>query len=333
MSEPVYDVVAIGNAMVDILTHATDELIEKQNKLYGMHKGMMNLIDEPRAVELYAEMEAGIETSGGSAGNTMAGFASFGGKGAYIGKVAIDSLGEVFRHDMKAMGVTYETQPLAIGAATGRCLILVTSDAQRTMNTFLGAGIELSSNDIDENLIASSKITYLEGYLYDPPQAMKAFQLAAKIAHDAGRRVALTLSDPFCVERHRAAFLDLVEYHIDILFANEKEIISLYETETFDQAAKIVTGKCETIALTRSAKGSVVIADGTIVEIAPEDVKVVDTTGAGDQYAAGFLFGLTRNMPLEMCGRLGTLAASEVITHMGPRPEICYAELIDKAAA
>ncbi len=333
MSEPVYDLVAIGNAMVDVLAHASDDFIAGQDKTRGMKKGTMNLIDEARAVELYGLMDAGIEMSGGSAGNTMAGFASFGGKGAYIGKVADDQLGGVFRHDMTALGVTYDTTPLALGAPTGRCLVLVTPDGERTMNTFLGAGVELGPIDIDADLIASAKVTYLEGYLFDPPHAKEAFKKAGQIAHDAGHRVSLTLSDPFCVERHRADFLALVDSHVDILFANEDEIISLYETETFEQAAKQVVDKCELAVLTRSEKGSVVLSGADTVEVPAQPVQVVDSTGAGDQYAAGFLYGFTQGMDLRTCATLGTLAASEVITHMGPRPDMKYADLIEKAQA
>ncbi len=333
MSDPTYDMVAIGNALVDVLAHSSEEFIADQDEKNGMKKGTMCLIDETRAVELYAEMEAGIEMSGGSAGNTMAGFASFGGNGAYIGKVADDQLGEVYRHDMKAQGVIHDTTPLAVGAPTGRCLVLVTPDGQRTMNTFLGASVELGTVDIDADLIGSAKITYLEGYLYDREQAKEAFKKAAQLAHDAGHRVALTLSDPFCVDRHRADFLDLVEHHVDILFANEDEIISLYEAETFEQAAKLVAGKCEIAAITRSEKGSVIISGDEFIEIPAQQAEVVDTTGAGDQYAAGFLYGFTQGMDLRTCGTLGTLAATEVIGHMGPRPEIKYADLIEKAQA
>lgn len=333
MSDPKYDLVAIGNALVDVLAPATEEFIAGQEK-HGMKRGAMSLIDEKRAVELYSEMAAGVESSGGSAANTMAGFASFGGTGAYIGKVADDQLGEVFRHDMKAMGVEYTTTPLIVGSSTGRCLVLVTPDGQRTMNTFLGAATELRPDDVDPDLIASARITYLEGYLYDQPQAKEAFKLAGTIAHEAGHKVSLTLSDPFCVDRHRTDFQYLVEEHVDILFANEEEIISLYESETFEQAFKKVMDKCEIAALTRGEKGSVIIADGQAIEIDAESgAKVIDTTGAGDQYAAGFLYGYTQGMDLQTCGRLGTLAATEVIGHMGPRPEIKYSDLLKKAAA
>lgn len=332
MTAQQYDLVAIGTALVDVSAKATDEFIASQEPK-GMKRGAMSLIDERRAVELYAAMGAGVETSGGSAGNTMAGFASFGGKGAFIGKVADDQLGNVFRHDMKAMGVHFTTQPLIVGSQTGRCLILVTPDAERTMNTFLGAGTELSENDIDADLIASSKITFLEGYLFDPPQAKKAFYKAVEIARRAGRKVSLTLSDPFCVERHRADFRDLVEKHVDILFANEHEIMSLYQVSSFDEAIKAVSNHCEIAALTRSAKGSTVVSGGKTVDVAASPVThPVDSTGAGDQYAAGFLYGYTQGRDLATCGRLGSLAAAEVISHVGPRPAMNYAEFLKKAA-
>ncbi|MCB9989450.1 MAG: adenosine kinase [Rhodospirillales bacterium] len=333
MSETKYDLVAVGNALVDVLSHAEEAFIAAQDAQFGMKKGGMMLIDEPRAVALYADMGPGVESSGGSAGNTIAGFASFGGRGAYIGKVADDQLGAVFKHDLKAMGVHFDTQPLALGAPTGRCLILVTPDAQRTMNTFLGAAVELGPEDIEDAVIAAAQVTYLEGYLFDPAHAKEAFYKAGQVAHDAGRKVSLSLSDPFCVDRHRADFQGLVEHHIDILFANEDEIKSLYQVETFEEAVQAVAAKCEVAALTRSAKGSVIVADGKVIEIAPGHPEhVVDTTGAGDQYAAGFLYGYTNGRTLAECGHLGTLAATEVIQHMGPRPEVSYSELMEKAA-
>ncbi|MCE7887862.1 MAG: adenosine kinase [Alphaproteobacteria bacterium PRO2] len=326
-------VVAVGNALVDVLSQATDNFIAAQKKKHGMEKGAMTLIDEPRAVELYSEMGPGIETSGGSAANTMAGFASFGGKGGFIGKVANDKLGQTFQHDIRAQGVTFTTVPLAIGAPTGRCLILVTPDAQRTMNTFLGASVELNEDDIDEKLVASAQVTYLEGYLFDREQAKRAFVRAADAAHDAGQRVALTLSDPFCVDRHRGDFRKLVENHIDILFANEDEIISLYQTKNFEQAAATVKDKCEIAVLTRSEKGAVVLGRGEQIAVPAAPVaKIVDTTGAGDQFAAGFLYGFTEKMPLEKCAKLGAAAAAEVIGHIGPRPQQRYSELIRQAA-
>ena len=333
MSQPKYGVVAVGNALVDVLSHASEEFIAEQKEKYGMEKGAMTLIDEPRAVELYSQMQAGIETSGGSAGNTMAGIASFGGKGGFIGKVADDELGKIFRHDLVSMGIQFDTQPLIMGSKTGRCLILVTPDAQRTMNTFLGASVELTPEDIDTNLIAQGQITYLEGYLFDKDTAKAAFIAAAEAAHEAGHRVALTLSDPFCVDRHRSDFLRLVESHIDILFANEEEIKSLYMQENFDDAVSAVSKHVEVAAITRGEKGAIIISKGETIEIAAEPVdKVIDTTGAGDQFAAGFLYGFTEGKDLATCGKLGAIAAAEVISHLGPRPETAYAELAKKAA-
>ena len=333
-SDTKFDVVAIGNALVDVLSHATDEFLSTEEKIHGMKRGSMTLISERRAVELYAAMGPGVESSGGSAGNTMAGFASFGGRGAYIGKVARDQLGEVFRHDLRSQAVNFTTTPLVVGAPTGRCLILVSADGQRTMNTFLGAAVELGPDDIEAEVVAAAGITYLEGYLFDPPLAKEAFRTAAMIAHDAGRRVALSLSDPFCVDRHRDDFRDLADRHVDILFANEAEVMALTRAKNFDAAVKQIRGRCEITVLTRGEKGSVILTKDHAVEIHAERVaQVVDTTGAGDQYAAGFLFGHTQGLTLEMCGKLGSLAAAEVIGHMGPRPEIKYASLLKKAAA
>lgn len=333
MSKAEYDLCAIGNALVDVLSHASEAFLAEQDKEYGMKKGGMMLINERRAVDLYNAMGPAVESSGGSAGNTIAGFASFGGRGAYIGKVADDQLGKVFQHDLKSMGVEFRTQPLVFGEATGRCLVLVTPDAQRTMNTYLGAAVALGPNDIDEELIAESKVTYLEGYLFDEDHAKDAFRMAGTIAHDARRRVALSLSDPFCVDRHRDDFVDLVERHVDILFANEEEIKSLYQVKSFEEAVQAVSHKCEVAALTRSEKGAVIISGDRVIEIEAEAVDhVIDTTGAGDQYAAGFLFGFTKGRTLETCGRLGALSAAEVIQHMGPRPEMDYKELIARAA-
>ena len=333
MSNSSLGVVAVGNALVDVLAKVEDSFIEAQHAGYGMEKGAMTLIDEKRAVELYSLMPPAVETSGGSAANTMAGFASFGGDGGFIGKVADDQLGKVFQHDIQSLGVKYTTQPLIMGAPTGRCLILVTPDAQRTMNTFLGASVEMGADDIDVGLIQSSRVTYLEGYLYDRDQAKEAFQFAAKTAHDAGRRVALTLSDPFCVDRHRSDFLGLVEHHIDILFANEEELKSLYLQHDIDDALKAVEGMCEVAAITRGEKGAVILSGGQRIEVPAQPVeKVVDTTGAGDQFAAGFLYGFTEGMRLEECGRLGSIAAAEVISHLGPRPMTPLCELLKDAA-
>ncbi len=334
MSEPKLGVVAVGNALVDVLSHATDGFIEQQNANHGMEKGAMTLIDETRAVALYAEMGQGIESSGGSAANTMAGFASFGGRGGFIGKVADDELGKVFQHDLKAQGVDFKTQPLIVGAPTGRCLILITPDAQRTMNTFLGASIELTADDVDEELIANAHITYLEGYLFDRDQAKAAFIKAAETAHESGHRVALSLSDPFCVDRHRSDFLKLVESHVDILFANEEEIKSLFMRDSFEEAMSAVSTSVEVAVLTRGEKGAVIVSRGQQIEIpAAKADKVIDTTGAGDQFAAGFLYGFTEGMSLELCGKLGALAAAEVISHMGPRPGMAYKDLLPRTAA
>lgn len=333
MSDPTYGLITIGNAMVDLLTKTSEEYIARQKELAGMEKGSMNLVDAKRALDLYGDMENPTKMSGGSAGNTMACFASFGGKGAYIGKVADDTLGATFASEMNNMGVTYKTEPLS-GGSTGRCMIMVTPDGERTMNTFLGAAVELTPDDIPEDLIKDAKVTYLEGYLFDPPKAMEAFIKAARIAHEAGRMVALTLSDPFCVDRHREAFKDLVKYHVDILFANEEELKSLYMSDDLELALEIVKNECAIAAVTRSEKGSVIINSGHRTDIAAEpNVKVMDSTGAGDAYAAGFLYGYTEGMDMEACGRLGSIAAAEVIQQMGPRPAIKLAELIDKKAA
>ncbi len=323
----------IGNAIVDILAPSTEDFIARQ-VAHGMQRGAMNLINAERAIALYEAMENTTQASGGSAGNTIAAFASYGGKGAYIGKVGNDHLGQVFAHDLKTLGVAYKTAPVISGTQTARSMILITPDGERTMNTFLGACVELSPDDIDADLVKSAAVTYLEGYLFDPPLAMEAFYKAAKIAHDAGRKVSLTLSDSFCVGRHRAAFKELVEGHVDILFANEEEIKSLYEVATFEEAAQIVKNKCDISALTRSEKGSVIVRGDQFTAIKAEPVaKVVDTTGAGDAYAAGFLFGYTEGMNMEMCGRLGSIAAAEVISHISPRPQVDLSAMIPKRAA
>ncbi len=328
MSSAALDVVGIGNAIVDVIAHADEEFLAEQ----GFAKGAMTLIDAGRAEALYREMGPAIESSGGSAGNTMAGIASLGGKGGYIGKVRDDLLGAVFRHDITAIGVRFDTPAAIAGPGTARCLILVTPDGQRTMGTYLGACVELGPEDIDAALIGAAQITYLEGYLFDPPRAQEAFRTAAAIAHRAGNRVALTLSDPFCVARHRAAFRELVMGEVDILFANEAEICSLYETDDFARAAAAVRGHVSIAALTRSEDGSIVLADSAehIVAAAPV-AQVVDTTGAGDLYAAGFLYGLTRGWPLPTCGAIGSLCAAEIISHVGARPEAALDELVTAA--
>jgi sugar/nucleoside kinase (ribokinase family) len=334
MSEPVLGVIAVGNALVDVLAQTSEEFVAGQKTMHGMEKGAMTLIDEQRAVELYSLIaNQSLETSGGSAANTMAGFASFGGKGGFIGKVANDALGKTYKDDMRKQGIIFDTQPLIIGAPTGRCMILVTPDAQRTMNTFLGASVELKPEDVDPDFIASARVTYLEGYLFDRPQAKQAFIAAATYAHDAGHRVALTLSDPFCVDRHRNDFINLVQNHVDILFANEDEIKSLYQQNKFEDAMNAVSEHCEIAVLTRSEKGAVIVSQGKKFEIKAAPVsKIIDTTGAGDQFAAGFLYGFTEGMDLAECGRLGAIAAAEVISHIGPRPQKVLAELAKKAA-
>jgi sugar/nucleoside kinase (ribokinase family) len=328
MATQTLDVVGIGNAIVDILVPSDDQFLSK----HDLRKGTMALVDEARAEALYRATGSGVEMSGGSCGNTMAGIASFGGKGAYVGKVRNDQLGDVFAHDMRAIGVKFDTAPLTKGPSTARCLILVTPDAQRTMNTYLGACVELGPEDLDPDLVAAAQVTYLEGYLFDPPRAKEAFRRAAKTAHDAGRKVALSLSDPFCVDRYRDEFRDLVANHIDILFANEAEICSLYQVNDFEQAVNHVRGKTEIAALTRSELGSVIVTRDRehLIPIAPAE-RVIDSTGAGDLYAAGFLYGLTNGKDLTGCGKLGSLAAAEVISHYGARPETPLKDLAERA--
>jgi sugar/nucleoside kinase (ribokinase family) len=328
MATATLDVVGIGNAIVDVLVQADDAFLST----HGLAKGTMTLIDAARADALYAVMGPGVEESGGSAGNTMAGIASLGGAGAYIGKVRNDQLGEVFRHDITAIGVRFATAPARSGPPTARSFIIVTPDAQRTMNTYLGACVDLGPEDIDHEIIDAAQVTYLEGYLFDPPRAKEAFRKAAQRAHSAGRRVSLSLSDPFCVGRHRAEFRDLVTHHVDILFANEAEICSLYETEDFDAAAREVRRHCDVAALTRSEKGSVVVTqDHTHMIDAARVARVVDTTGAGDLYASGFLYGLTHGRDLATCGKLGSLCAAEAISHFGARPAEKLAALARQA--
>jgi sugar/nucleoside kinase (ribokinase family) len=321
-----YDVLTIGNAIVDIIARTEDDFIHAN----GIIKGAMNLIDGERAELLYSRMGPAVETSGGSAGNTVAGVANFGGKAAYFGKVSSDHLGGVFNHDMHAQGVAFDTKPLEGTPPTARSMIFVTPDGERSMNTYLGACVELRPEDIEEDKVAGSKITYFEGYLWDPPLAKDAIRLAAKIAHKHGRKMAMTLSDPFCVDRYRGEFLELMRSGtVDICFANEHELKSLYQTADFDTALAALRNDCEMAAVTRSEKGSVIIKGKETVAVEPVAVEtVVDTTGAGDLYAAGVLFGLTQGYPLAKCGRLGSLAASIVISQIGPRPQ---ANLRDKA--
>jgi sugar/nucleoside kinase (ribokinase family) len=328
MSSATLDVIGIGNAIVDVIAHSDERFLAAES----LAKGAMTLIDSGRAQALYTRMGPAVESSGGSAANTMAGIASLGGKGGYIGKVRDDMLGQVFRHDITASGIRFDTPPAASGLDTARCLILVTPDGQRTMATYLGACVELGPEDIDAALIEAAQITYLEGYLFDPPRAQEAFRRAARIAHGAGRRVALSLSDPFCVDRHRAAFRELVTGEVDILFANEAEICSLYDTDDFAAAAAAVRGHITIAALTRSARGSVVLGSGEAHDVAAVPVQhVADTTGAGDLYAAGFLYGLTRDLPLPICGAIGSLCAAEIISHVGARPETALRDLATAA--
>jgi sugar/nucleoside kinase (ribokinase family) len=319
------DVLGIGNAIVDVLSHAEDSFLDS----HGLTKGAMALIDPDQVKMLYDAMGSGVEISGGSAANTIAGLASFGGRGAFIGKVRDDQLGEVFAHDIRALGVRFDTRPTSDGASTARCLILVTPDAQRTLNTFLGACVELRPEDIDADLVEASAVTYLEGYLWDPPRAKNAFRKAVEIAHNAGRKVALTLSDSFCVDRYRDEFCALVAGGADIVFANETELLSLYGVDTFDEGLRAIRENCEVAVLTRSEKGSVIVDHEEVHVIDAASVEhVVDTTGAGDLFAAGFLYGYTRGDGLAECGRLGSLAAAEIISHFGARPDVALSTLV-----
>ncbi len=322
---PRHDVAAIGNAIVDVIAEADEAFLGE----HGLAKGAMTLIDAERSAALYAAMGKGVETSGGSAANTIAGLASFGGRGAFVGKVAADPLGAIYAADLRGLGVAFDTPPLPAAGdlATGRCLVNVTPGGERTMATYLGAAGALGPDDIDRGTIEASSIVYLEGYLFDPPEARRAFAKAAALAHGAGRKIALTLSDPFVVERHRAALLGFIEGQVDILFANEAEITALFQVADFDAVVAGIAGRCELAALTRGEKGSLIVEGDRRHVVAPAPVKrVVDTTGAGDQYAAGFLFGLARNRAVGACGRLGSLAAAEVIGHYGPRPAVSLAE-------
>ena len=325
-----FDVLGIGNAIVDVLAHAEEREITRLE----LAKGTMTLVDEERMKFLYGEMGPGREVSGGSCANTIAALASLGGNAAYIGRVRDDQLGEVFAHDMRKSGVTFASRPAAAGPPTARCLIFVTADGQRTMQTYLGACVELGPEDVDEALVANAAITYLEGYLWDRPNAKAACRKAAAACHSNGGRLALTLSDPFCVERWRPEFQDLVERQVDILFANEAEITSLYQTADFDAALQEVRRHVRFAALTRGAKGSVVLKGDEVhvIDAAPV-ARVVDTTGAGDLYAAGFLRGLTAGLDLAACGRLGSLAAAQIIQIYGPRPAEPLQPLMDQVTA
>jgi len=325
-----FDVAAVGNAIVDVISPATDAFLTEE----GLAKGAMTLIDTDQADALYGRMGAGVEASGGSAGNTVAGVASLGGRAAYIGKVASDVLGQVFRHDITAIGVHFE--PTLGGAAsnlgTGRCLINVTPDGQRTMATYLGAANALEPADVTAEVVQAAEIVYLEGYLFDPPAARQAFAKAAGLARAAGRRIALTLSDGFVVERHRDDLLAFIASDVDIVFANEAEISALFQTYNFDDAVAALAERVGLAAVTRGEHGSVLVSktERAVAPAAPV-AKVVDTTGAGDQYAAGVLYGLARGLDLATCGRLGSLAAAEVIGHFGPRPQTPLKALAEAA--
>ena len=339
MSTSSFDVAAIGNALVDVIAESSDDFLRE----HKIAKGAMTLIDAERAAVLYDMIGPAVEMSGGSAANMVVGMASLGGRAAFMGKVKADQLGAIFRHDLHAQGVHFGTTPAPerrqevhpvnqdrrAGAPTGRCLILVTPDAQRSMNTYLGAAVEFGPDDVQPDVIRDSQITYLEGYLFDPPEAKKAFRHAADITQQAGRKLALTLSDVFCVERHRTEFLSLIKDSVDILFANENELLALYQTADLGAAIALAREQCETTVTTRSEKGAIVVAGAETHEVPAHPVeRVVDTTGAGDLYAAGFLFGLTHGKSLPDAARIGALAAAEVIGHFGPRPQRKLADLL-----
>jgi sugar/nucleoside kinase (ribokinase family) len=323
-----FDVLGIGNAIVDVIARTEEDFLLKQ----GMHKGTMALIDEARAQAIYAAMGPAIETSGGSAANTIVGLSSLGSRSAFIGKVKDDELGRTFAHDIRAAGATYTTPPASDGPSTARCYVLVTPDGERTMNTYLGAAQDLHPADIDAELVAASAVLYLEGYLWDPKNAKDAFIKAAKIAHEAGRTVALSLSDAFCVDRWRAEFLQLMRSRtVDLIFANEAELHSLYQTSDFDSAVAALRPDVSTAVVTRSEKGCIVLSPAGIEAVPAFPVeRVVDTTGAGDLFAAGFLSGLARGADDRTCGRLGALAAAEVIGHLGARPEASLRDLANE---
>jgi sugar/nucleoside kinase (ribokinase family) len=324
MTQADLDVLGIGNAIVDVLAHCEDAFLESE----GLVKGSMNLIEVAQSDGLYERMGPGVEVSGGAAANSMAGIASFGGRAAYIGKIRDDQLGAVFAHDIRAAGVHFDTPVAPDGPPTARSLILVTPDAHRTMSTYLGAAVELGPEDVDTDFVARCSVTYLEGYLWDKPRAKDAFRVAMAAARAAGRRVSLTLSDSFCVERHRDEFNALVDDQVDILFANREEILSLTQTRDLREAVAAVRGRSELVVVTLSERGSMVVTAEDTVEVPAAPVeRLVDTTGAGDLYAAGFLHGFTTARPLAECAALGSLAAAEVISHLGARPQTDLAAL------
>jgi sugar/nucleoside kinase (ribokinase family) len=325
MADVKYDVLGIGNALFDVLVRTDEAFLAK----HGMTKGSMSLIDEARAAAIYADMGPAIEVSGGSAANTIVGIGSLGARAAYVGKVKDDQIGKLYVHDIRAAGVAFNTPAAKDGPATGCSYILITGDGERTMNTYLGAAQDLSPADIDPAEIAAARIVYLEGYLWDPPGAKEAFLKASRIAHEAGRKVALTLSDSFCVGRYRDEFLGLMRNGTaDIVFANESELHSLYETSDFDTALKLLRNDVKLGVVTRSEKGCVVVTPSDAVAAPASPItQLVDTTGAGDLFAAGFLYGLARDLALKQCGELGALAAAEVIQHIGARPLVSLKEL------
>jgi len=314
-----FDVLGIGNAIVDILVNVDDDFLVK----HDIPKGSMQLVDEATSERLYNHLGQAIECSGGSAANSIAGLASLGSRTAYIGKIKNDQLGHVFDHDIRTLGIEFSTPKDESGVSTARCLVMVTPDAERTMCTYLGACVNLTEKDIDPAVVSNAAVTYMEGYLWDPEQAKQAFRKAMALAHAAGRKTSISLSDSFCVARHRAEFLHLAEHEIDILFANEEELLMLYGTDNLAEAVQAVQAHCEVAAITHGAKGCTVVSAGEVIEIDGRRVSnLVDTTGAGDLFAAGFLHGYTAGRDLRTCGRMGNLVASEVITHMGARPDV-----------
>ncbi len=319
-----FDVVGIGNALVDVLAHHDDAFLAE----HAMTKGSMALIDTETAERIYQALGQSLEMSGGSAANTIAGIASFGGAAAYMGRVHEDELGAVFAHDLRSTGVEFRNKPASDGPPTGRCMIVVTPDAERTLNTYLGASERFCPEDVDAELVRSSKVTYLEGYLFDRPESKDAYWHASEIAHAAGKEVALTLSDLFCVERHRDDWLNLVHDRVDVIFANESEAFGLWGVDNIDDAVTKARADVAIACITRSEKGSIVVAGDAVHEVPARPVeKLVDTTGAGDLYAAGFLYGYTQGKDLPECGRLGSLAAAAVLGHTGARPGLSLAQL------
>jgi sugar/nucleoside kinase (ribokinase family) len=319
-----FDVVGVGSAIVDIIARCDDDFLDA----YGLPKGHMRLVGASESDRLYSRMGPAVEVSGGSAANTCSGIASFGGRVAFVGRIADDPFGKIFTHDVRSVGVTFENPPAPDGAPTARCLILVTPDGERTMTTYLGAAAEFGCSELRQDLIESARVTYLEGYLFDPPAAKSAFHEAARIAATAGRKVALSLSDAFCVERHRSAFRSFIRGGVDVVFCNEGEVLALYETSSLEEACASLREECELAVVTRGGNGSRIITPSEVIDVPVERVEhVVDTTGAGDLYAAGFLFGYANGRDLRACGQLASLAAAEIVSHIGPRAEVSLAEL------